>query len=542
MTIFNPYDSTGNYIFQIEQHIQMLQHLVQALKLSEQQARLQRHPFGPAVYPQNPINTNIQDWNNIWNRPGFQQHPQPGPMSGFGGTPNTDRMSERGEAFRFFEQHKDALSPIQNLFNQSMTNGFANAFGPRAETDPKTNASGNVTTWVKEARLAQTTTSGIAPTYELHFTNSRGESYVRTYTLKEFAQATANNGVMNALISGVARSPKDIDGQAWDVGGRYIVSVTGVGSFVAEADTLPLLRLNKPIINLGRIQPIPAVKGNTKPTFLVTQVKGKSDVEGHFNLSGFVYDVHGIQQPGRIETTLNVLDLPENIRQSKIDVKLPTDYHRTVWILTANTALSLLEIEGVLMNEIITVGDLGNYPNADVIHDYREAMENIPLDEQLRAKAEQETPEVSPRETEITRVANIRQDLVKWLENWSISHIDSMDEEDVDGLTFTLLSTKDDRYHKLEITDNYMIKWFENRSDRITDGRTLTKVAREMSEDSRMVATIITFEALKTAIIQILPAEDGLPLRVYTTDLKRAKRFVEATKELSSRWFNVAKD
>lgn len=247
MTPYDPSMTISDYISQLEKHIQIMQHLVQAMKLAEQMARLHGQ-VKPAMYPQH------NSWQQ-WTSPGFQQ---PNVYQGYG-APYSACPTERGDAFRFFDHHKDALAPIQDMFNRSMTGGFADMFGPRAETNSKTNTSGNVTAWVSEVRLAQVVVSGIAPTYELHLTNSRGEQYTRTYTLKEFAQATANNGVMNALISAVARSPKDVDGQAWDLGDRYIVSVTGVGSFVAEADILPLLRLNKPIINLITSAPTTSV-------------------------------------------------------------------------------------------------------------------------------------------------------------------------------------------------------------------------------------------------------------------------------------------
>jgi hypothetical protein len=372
-------------------------------------------------------------------------------------------------------------------------------------------------------------------TYELHLTNSRGEHYTRTYTLKEFAQATANNGVLQFhLINMVTTSPKSVNGSAWLVdGGQILITIDNLGSFVADENILPFLRLTRPIIDL-RTKPMP-IPDTTPPTanFLITRVLGRYSNVGDFEIEGYVSNGH----PHKLsQTVISIIDLPMYIGYPN-GLKPTKEHPRTAWILSPNVVLTLLDIDGVLMNEVIKLKDLGEYPNTNVLKDFCEGVENIdpfPVGEKV---AEEDLCEM-----EITHFSNIRQDLVKWLETWCLNDVEVMEDDGVDGLVFNLLSTTDDRRHKLEITDNFMVKWFENRSDQITDGRTLTKVAREMSENSRIVATIITFEALKTAIIQILPAEDGAPLRLYTTDLKRAKRFIEATKDLNSRWFNVAKD
>ena len=478
MCIIDQTISTSVYISQIEQHIQMLQHLLQGLKYADRmEQRARNHPF-MSPYPNTPDRGFGQSGYNRWT----QQ--QPKQFSVFGGTSNTATL---GEAFKFFNH---------NLIITQWVVGMSPCIG------------GN---------------------FEFKVQSAVGINFVEM-TIDELARKTANNGVLNHLINLVTTSPKGVNVSAWRVdGGRMVITIDNLGSFVCDENILPILRLTRPILDL-RTKPTP-IPDTTPPTanFLITRVLGRHSNVGDFEIEGYVSNGH----PHKLsQTVISIIDLPMYI--SYPNGLQPTKEHpRTAWILSPNVVLTLLDIDGVLMNEVIKLKDLGEYPNTTVMKDFCEGVENIDPVPVGGKVAEEDLCEV-----EITHFSNIRQDLTKWLASpWSIDSVESIDGDGITGVGFNLLSIDTSNRHKLEITNNYLTKWFDLRSDYLSNGWTLSKIVREMSDNLNIIATIVSFEEHNGVIVQVLRPDNTVTL--YTTDLKRGKSFIEATKDLNSRWINV---
>lgn len=487
MTPYDPSMTISDYISQLEKHIQIMQHLVHAMKLAEQMARLHGQ-VKPAMYPQH------NSWQQ-WTSPGFQQ---PNVYQGYG-APYSTYPTERGDAFRFFDHHKDALAPIQDMFNRSMTGGFANLFGTAGSFDQRTGAAINETQWVADM------SPGKGGNFEFKVQSAAGINFAEM-TIDELARKTANNGVLNHLINMVTTSPKGVNGSAWRVdGGRIVITIDNLGSFVGDENILPILRLTRPILDL-RTKPMP-VPDTTPPTanFLITRVLGKHSNVGDFEIEGYVSNDH----PHKLsQTVINIIDLPMYINNPN-DLQPTKEHPRTAWILSPNAVLTLLDIDGVLMNEVIKLKDLGEYPNVTVVKDFCGGVERIdpfPVGEKV--------------------------DILDWFKRHFVTGVNR--DDSTDQLVFVEEGL---RGQSTQIEDHYFKELFESQEERVS-GKTLLGIARKMIAHDTLSVNVMFFTDLRCGIIQVKePTTDRIDL--YIADTARIKNFVKKTEGLNRHYFEI---
>lgn len=385
-------------ILQLEQQIRIIQQLVSSLKFAEQ-TRTQQPPYRSTGYP---INTNPQRWYTdldrpIWDRPAPQ--PQTGQMGGSSDMSYTDRMTERAEAFRFFEQHKDALSPIQNLFNQSMGVHKPDLEIPDSPVFYRD--------WVTDiVPHTQKSNSG-EQEYVFTFQSAMGATVTRTCTLSEFQKYHSDGRALKKYVMGVSGGNTNMGVQMWRIGNQYIVTLYNVGTFAIVPDSeTQMVNFNRPII-----------------------------------------------------------DLPVSV-------------------------------------------------------------------------TDQSVKDDSPSETPVTEFTELKHNLTEWLmsEPWVTNDAQLIDS---DVLRLDMLSTNSDKRHVLMIANDFLTKWFDSREEYDINGHDLHALYKGMLKDPNKVVTVVTFENLGHAILQVLGnSEDGVP-SLFTTDYKRAMRFIEKATDQNLRWFKV---
>ncbi len=484
---------------------------------------------------------------------GYQPYP---PL--YGSESTVDQCNSKSEAFKFFEQHKESLQPIQNMFNQFTGSNyqpntdfrFSSMFGPQVgeSRNRESGVASTLSTWVQQVEPAGDLSLGIDSVFTFQVASSTGDISTHKGTLREFAQATSNNGVLNTLLNRVAMSPKPIDGHIWKFKDTYIISIKGVGSFVADTNMKPLLtRFHQPIVDLT--PPVKLPELSTDEILVVTNLWPVQDSDA-WNVE---YQKVNVKRNRVVTLLVEQLDLGEVLKHIEGLTPLAVDAKeaRVGWMLPDGRVLTLGTYRNQPFNEVLDADGVKKLTNLSLNANYSEQI----LQKHWGKHTDKRSSEELKQETEQRIAKNMQKASVEpikvyrsidggeltterftcWLS--STFSIDNVDREKEGELRFHMVNRTTRCI--LAVEDDWLSKWFDLQSPTMVNGHDLNKIVRLMRQDANLVATIVTFERLNAAIIQVIPTTPDQHIELYVADMKRATSFAEATKELNSRWLNV---
>lgn len=387
----------NHYINQIEAHVQSINQLLNGLRSL--------------------TSSRYQSWQPNTPYPGYgtptYSHV---PGTYFGSNHFPSQPNGRVDVFKLFDQHKETLSPIQDMFNPSITNDFAYAFSPDIRPESEPGKSNIVSAWVEDVRLHVIDKD--VRYYSFKLKNSLGAVYNNVYSLEEFAKATANNGVLSLLLGQLTRNPSVVNGRAWLIEDQYLVTVNGVGSFVSDSAIHPLLRFNQPIVD----------------------IREQSNQDSAYGIAD-----EGIQLGAEEPPAIHVIKAIDKTTTSI------SDFH--IW-LNSNGVIDQVQrtSEGVIEFHFVSKGG---------------------------------------------------------------------------------------KCTVVETSPDVLTKWRNISAPIPTKQNVLSRIVKQMKNNSNVVTTLVTIDDLDIALIKVIGDNPNDNHELYVTDSLRGNKFAAATNELNCRWFDI---